>query len=155
MRNHCTGKSGYVALKLDMSKAYDRVGWRYMEKVLAKLGFCDRWIHLMMECITNASYSVLINGEPHGGIIPQGDSAKALENNCQALLEVLTTYERASGQKINRAKTTLFFSKSTNPDMQLSIKEALGVLVVQHYEKYLGIPPFIDRKKKDSLTNIK
>ena len=72
------GKSGYMALKLDMSKAYYRVEWRYMEKVLAKLSFCDRWIHLMMECITNASYSVLINGEPHGDIIPtrglsQGD----------------------------------------------------------------------------------
>lgn len=49
-----------------------------MEKVLAKLGFCDRWIHLMMEGITNGSYSVLINGESHRGIIPtrglsQGD----------------------------------------------------------------------------------
>ena len=80
---------------------------------------------------------------------------KALENECQALLEVLTTYERALGQKINRAKTTLFFSKSTNLDMQLSIKEALGVPVVQHYEKYLGLPSFIDKKKKDSFANIK
>lgn len=48
------------------------------EKVLTKLGFCDRGIHLMMECIANASYSILINGEPHGDIIPtrglsQGD----------------------------------------------------------------------------------
>ena len=30
----------------------------------------------------------------------------------------LATYERASGQQINQAKTTLFFSKSTIEDMQ-------------------------------------
>ena len=39
MRNHGTGKSGYMALKLDMSKTYDRVEWKYMEKVLEKVGF--------------------------------------------------------------------------------------------------------------------
>ena len=39
--------------------------------------------------------------------------------------------------------------------MQTSIKEALGVLVVQQYEKYLGLPSFIGRKKKDSFDNIK
>ena len=78
MRNHCTGKTGFMALKLDISKAYDRVEWRFMEKVLAKIGFCDRWVKLMMECITTATYSILANGEPHGNIVPsrglrQGD----------------------------------------------------------------------------------
>jgi len=58
-------------------------------------------------------------------------------------LEVLAKYERASGQQINRAKTTLFFSKSTSQALQNSIKVALGVQVVQQYEKYLGLPSFI------------
>lgn len=75
MRNRCTGKIGYMALKLDMSKAYDRVKWGYMQQVLKRMGFHDR---LMMECIIIATYSILINGEPHGHIIPtrglrQGD----------------------------------------------------------------------------------
>ena len=64
MRNHNKGKSGFMALKLDMSKAYDRVEWSFMEKVLVKVGFQDRWVKLMMACITTASYSMLINGEP-------------------------------------------------------------------------------------------
>ena len=41
----------------------------------------------------------------------------------------------ASGKKINRAKTALFFNKLTAHEMQLTIKEALGVPVVQQYEK--------------------
>ena len=68
MRNHNQGKSRFMALKLDMSKAYDRVEWEYMERVMIKIGFHARWIQLMMRCITTASYSVLINGQPHGHI---------------------------------------------------------------------------------------
>ena len=70
MRNHNHGKSGFMALKLDMSKAYDRVEWEYMERVMIKMGFHARWIQLMMRCITTASYSVLINGQPYGHITP-------------------------------------------------------------------------------------
>ena len=70
MRNHNKGKIGFMALKLDMSKAYDRVEWSFMEKVLVKMGFQDSWVKLMMVCITMASYLVLINGDPHGHITP-------------------------------------------------------------------------------------
>ena len=165
---------------------------------------------LMMGCISTATYSILINGEPQGNIVPtrglrQGDPlspylfllctkgfygllkkaedmgeikgvfiscngpklthllfaddslifCRAQDNDCQKSLEILNTYERASGQQINQDRTTLFFSKSTSPDMQESIKQALGVPVIQQYEKYLGLPSFIGRKKKESFDNIK
>ena len=41
MRNHSIGSTGFMALKLDMSKAYDRVEWLYMEKLMKKMGFCE------------------------------------------------------------------------------------------------------------------
>ena len=80
---------------------------------------------------------------------------RAKESECQKLLEVLATYESALGQQINREKTIIFFSKSTSQAVQNTIKAALGVPVVQQYEKYLGLPSFIGWKKKERIDNIK
>ena len=67
-----------MAVKLDMSKAYDRVEWSFLEAVLRWMGFTERWIQLMMMGVKTVSYSILVNGEPKGMIKPtrgirQGD----------------------------------------------------------------------------------
>ena len=41
------GKQGYMALKLDMEKAYDRMEWGFILKIMEKLGFCEKWIGLI------------------------------------------------------------------------------------------------------------
>ena len=67
-----------MSLKLDMSKAYDRVEWVCLEKIIERLGFGPRWRGLMMQCITSVTYSIKINGKLSGKITPsrglrQGD----------------------------------------------------------------------------------
>ncbi|KAK2657967.1 hypothetical protein Ddye_011019 [Dipteronia dyeriana] len=52
-------KRGSVALKLDMSKAYDRVKWGFLERIMMKLGL---WMRCVMGCVNSVSYSFLING---------------------------------------------------------------------------------------------
>ena len=42
-------------------------------------------------------------------------------------VDVLQIYEMSSGQQINKAKTTVFFSKSTKEDQRDVIKNMLGV----------------------------
>ena len=50
-----------MAPKLDMSKAYDRIEWKYLELMMKRMGFVDRWVALMMECISLVNYSILVN----------------------------------------------------------------------------------------------
>ena len=163
-----TGTTREMALKLDISKAYDRVEWARLEKIMEKLGFHSRWRRLMMQCISSVTYDVRINGKPSGHIIPtrglrQGDPlspylfllcaeglsalikkasadgllegisvsrggpclshlffvddslifCKATIEECEVLQRVMSKNEKASGQQLNRSKTSLFFSPNT------------------------------------------
>ncbi|XP_030963385.1 uncharacterized protein LOC115984504 [Quercus lobata] len=68
---------------------------------------------------------------------------------------ILSLYERASGQKLNREKTSIFFSKAINVARRQEISDFLGVPEVKEYEKYLGLPAVVGRNKKESLRYIK
>ena len=64
MKTQCSSKTSFMASKLDMSKAYDRVEWVFLQKVLLKMGFKEAWVGLIMHCVTTVTYSILVNGEP-------------------------------------------------------------------------------------------
>ena len=72
------GKKGLIALKLYISKVYDWVEWPFLQGMMQKMGFPDKWIGWVMGCVTTPSSFILINGKPYGNINPsssihQGD----------------------------------------------------------------------------------
>ncbi|CAL8157237.1 unnamed protein product [Prunus armeniaca] len=72
------GKKGMFAWKIDLSKAYDRLNWGFIESVLLEVGFPTSFIQLIMQCVSIVRYHICINGEltdpfsPSNGI-RQGD----------------------------------------------------------------------------------
>jgi hypothetical protein len=203
------GQQGYMALKLDMSKAYDRVEWEFLEAIMRKLGFADRWVNMLMKCVKSVSYSILINGQPYGRIFPsrgirQGDPlspylfilcaeglshlldkaerertitglpvvrgririshlffaddsllfCKANVEEWARIQEILGLYEQASGQKLNREKTSIFFSRNTKQETKDFIISISGVSSSANYEKYLGLPPLVGRSKVSTFSGI-
>lgn len=70
-KNKRIGASGYAALKLDMSKAYDRVEWNFLEGMLLKLGFRRSWVNLIMKCVSTVRYQIKVNNDVTDIIIPR------------------------------------------------------------------------------------
>lgn len=63
------GKIGYIGamgVKLDLEKAYDLINWEFIQYVLSRFEFAEKWVSFIMEHITSTSFSVLINGNAHG-----------------------------------------------------------------------------------------
>ncbi|KAJ9558242.1 hypothetical protein OSB04_012856 [Centaurea solstitialis] len=70
MKTKYKAKEGDTALKIDISKAYDRVDWRYLEALLLKMGFSTNWVSWMLMCVTSVSYQVVVNDSLVGPITP-------------------------------------------------------------------------------------
>lgn len=47
----------------DMSKAFDRMKWDYLEKVLLKLGFQGNLMSIIMQYVRSVHYLIQLNGE--------------------------------------------------------------------------------------------
>lgn len=60
------GVSPRCILNVDLQKAYDSVSWEFVRYALRQVKLADRFIALVMECVTTPTYSVIINGALEG-----------------------------------------------------------------------------------------
>lgn len=126
LKNQRYGRKHNVAIKLDMSKAYDRVEWIFLELIMAKMGFCQRWISWMKECMASVSYSFLLDGQATWYIKPtrglrQGDPLSPFlflicSEGLSAMMQKGELDQSIKGVKICRngpAISHLFFADDT------------------------------------------
>ena len=72
------GRSGYMMVKIDFEKAYDRLRWKFIRETLMELRLPQLMVDVVMNCIESAKLNILWNGEPMEAFQPsrgirQGD----------------------------------------------------------------------------------
>lgn len=141
-----------MVVKTDMSKAYDRIEWSFLEKVLQKIGFDAVWINWIMECVSIVSYAYLINGSPYGQVQPkrglrQGDPLSPyLFILCAEVLTGLCLQEQARGKfkglRVARKSPQmnhLLFADDTVFYSSTSVKSCASLLrILKRYENCSG-----------------
>lgn len=138
------GKNGFMAIKVDLAKAFDKVEWSLLAKILTNLGFCREFVDWILQCITTSSFSFLVNSAPYGMLKPsrgirQGDPlSHFLFVIYTEILSRMLAYQENIGSfkgvKISRtahvishllyADDLIIFCRSTDEDA-LSIKNIL------------------------------
>ncbi|GAA0153263.1 hypothetical protein LIER_43218 [Lithospermum erythrorhizon] len=152
MKHKVTSKNAFMSLKLDMSKAYDRIEWKFLESIMLKLGFSRILVDWTMCLVSSVSYSFLVNGAPRGFIRPtrgirQGHlllpylfllcaegltymTRKAEER--KALTGVKISKESPSISHIRFADDTMLFCKASARESQMVIR------ILRDYETASG-----------------
>ncbi|WVZ54654.1 hypothetical protein U9M48_005419 [Paspalum notatum var. saurae] len=183
LRTKKKGDRGYAAIKLDMSKAYDRVEWDFLKGMMQKLGFGEQWISNIMKCVTTVKYRVRVNGNLSEEFVPerglrQGDPlspylflicaqgfSELLRDaeekghirggDAQHLQRVLQMYEACSGQMINKEKSAIMFSPNTSNQARREVMQVMQVRRDTMNDKYLGLPISVGRERAKTFMYLK
>ena len=208
MRN-LKGKRGFMAIKIDLEKAYDRVRWSFVLECLRELHLPNMFIELIKWCISSPSMQILWNGSKSEQFNPtrglrQGDPispylfvicmeklahliqeqmnngswkpirlnsngppishlffaddlvifAEASLNQVRIIKKCMTAFCSASGQRVNAAKTRVFFSKNVNHNVREELSNALGYTRTADLGKYLGVPIHHEKVNRNTYKYV-
>uniref|UniRef100_A0A803Q136 Reverse transcriptase domain-containing protein n=1 Tax=Cannabis sativa TaxID=3483 RepID=A0A803Q136_CANSA len=161
------GKARFVAVKMDMHKAYDRIECGFLKKVLEANGFNEQACSLIMQCVTSVRFSFLLNGASLKAFYPerglsQGDPLSPyLFIMCSEVLSKLVCNAEAKGEltgiKVGRNAmpiTHLFYADDAIFYCKANNRETVNLLACfEKYESWSG--QCISRKKSGVVFSPK
>jgi hypothetical protein len=65
------GSIGYFAIKVDLSKAYDKISWEFIWRVLMEIHLPDKLVNIIMHLVTSVETNVKWNGARNEYFRPQ------------------------------------------------------------------------------------
>ncbi|KAM1492939.1 hypothetical protein ACFX10_024781 [Malus domestica] len=144
--NKRCGKEGVLALKLDLSKAYDRVEWKFLKTMMVQLGFAREWIRVVMACAPSEKVCGAVLGFKASGVRTcEGSSnihhllfaddsflfGKAKLEECAVIQHILDVYSQALGQVVNLSKSSIAFNANVGELDQVALVGFHGVKVIK------------------------
>ncbi|XP_060211803.1 uncharacterized protein LOC132639368 [Lycium barbarum] len=169
------GKTTNVVLKLDMTKAYDRVSWLFLTKVLKKMGgvkegdpLSPALFILSAEVLTSALNSLFEISESKGYGMPKGSAnlnhlayaddtiifASADNDSLNMIIKVLQDYEKVSGQLINKRKSSFYMFAKVSQNIVKGVAATTGFSSGSFPFVYLGCPISYARKRKIDYSEL-
>lgn len=64
------GRVGYMALKIDLEKAYDKIEWSFIRDMLIRVNLPTDLRDIIISCVSTVSTSILFNEEALDQIYP-------------------------------------------------------------------------------------
>lgn len=196
------GAQGWMMIKVDLEKAYDRLEWSFIRETLLLTGIEMWFVETIMACVSSSSFQVLWNGEATSTFLPsrgirQGDPispylftgrfshiiqdaigggewvpirlrkngpllshlffaddlvlfGEASQSQAEVMMRCINRFCEASGQKMNKNKTRVYFSRNVHISRGISLSHTMGIGLTGDLGKYLGIP--LLHKKASYLT---
>ena len=173
------GKEGYMAIKIDLEKAYDRFEWHFIQDILLLYKFPRQLVKLIMSCVSSSSISVLFNGGKLDPFLPsrgirQGDPMSPyLFILCMEMLGYLITekceaklWDPVKASRNGPAFSHLFFADDlvlfAKADLKncCHVREALDTFCdlsgqkVSHHKSKVYFSPNVSQSTRAELSDV-
>ncbi|KAH1039445.1 hypothetical protein J1N35_041188, partial [Gossypium stocksii] len=163
------GGKNWIAIKLDLEKAYDRTSWDFIDATLVAAGIPEFLRKVIVGAISLSSMQILWNGIPFQSFKPVRGIRQGCPLSlylfvlCMEWLEHIIHSEISAGRwhsirlsrhKNSARKNNMYFSKGVDDNLCDQISQFFGFQKVLNLERHLGVPLLHDRVTKSTLNFI-